>query len=145
MKQLKFNVGSDTYEKWEQIAAGYTSNVAAFAALVESYYWRHQMHEHEEETMEGQIESIRVEFSVDSVAGGEEISRDEMGDYADSLSAELQQEYPGAEVEVVQGINDHVQIYAQDNYRLEEEALIEVQELMHDHWQTWIDRASAAR
>jgi hypothetical protein len=41
--QIKVYAGDDTKAKWERICEGYTSNVAAFAALVESYYWRHQM------------------------------------------------------------------------------------------------------
>lgn len=37
-RQIKIYAGSDTYEKWQQICARFSSNTAAFAVMVENYY-----------------------------------------------------------------------------------------------------------
>jgi hypothetical protein len=98
-----------------------------------------------EEAMDGQIEGIRVEFSVDGISVGEELARAEVADYAESLATELEQEYPGAEIEVEESINDRIRVHAADDYTLEMDTEADVQQLLHDHWQTWIDKTAAAR
>jgi len=40
MRQVKFNVGLDTYQKFRAIRAGFTSNTATLVALVEFFYTR---------------------------------------------------------------------------------------------------------
>lgn len=40
-KQVKVYVGERTLQKWDAIRHGFTSNSAAFAAIVESYYATH--------------------------------------------------------------------------------------------------------
>jgi hypothetical protein len=46
--QVKIYVGEDTYTKWQAICQGFSSNSAAFAALVENY---HSQNNKQEATM----------------------------------------------------------------------------------------------
>ena len=39
-KQVKVYAGSDTYEKWQQICNRFSNNTAAFAAVVENYFYQ---------------------------------------------------------------------------------------------------------
>jgi hypothetical protein len=64
--QVKIYVGNDTKTKWDEICEGYTSNTAAFVALVENYYWRHQMsdtEETEEDTMNVKQALLSIQYS----------------------------------------------------------------------------------
>jgi hypothetical protein len=42
MSQIKIYAGTNTKRKWDEICDGFTSNTAAFAVLVESYYQQQQ-------------------------------------------------------------------------------------------------------
>jgi len=84
---------------------------------------------------------IRVEYSADSVDDMDVLSREQIAEYGDSLAAHIATEYPNAEVEVTLGIGNVVRVYC-DDYAVMERTGNDVQQLIADHWQPWIDNVA---
>jgi hypothetical protein len=88
------------------------------------------------------ITEITVEVSTDGIADaeiGEE--RDQVRNYIESLTNEIKHEYPNAEVEVTESLDDRIECYTSDVDVWEEEiAMVSIEELMHDHLERWIER-----
>jgi hypothetical protein len=92
--------------------------------------------------MSEKLQSITVEVSPDSVGGDTEITRDEMADYIESLATELEIEYPGVEVTVIESINTRVIVDAGENWNVYSQVGGDVEQLLHEHWQQWIDKVA---
>lgn len=97
-KQVKIYAGPDTHAKWTQICTGFSSNSAAFAALVENY------HIQKETQMNLEITTIRYGFhAADLFAGWDDEEKYNIpasaAKYAELIKAELKKQYPGAEIE----------------------------------------------
>lgn len=92
--------------------------------------------------MNQQISRIQVEYSADALDDTDTITRQMAIEYGDSLAEAIEAEYPNAEVEIAMNLDNTVRVSA-DNLALEEQTQREVEELISDHWQQWIESVVA--
>lgn len=67
-KQVKVYAGDDTLEKWQKICHGFSSNTAAFAAVVENY--SNQINQEANEMGTGNLNQIAQEIVDGALAHG---------------------------------------------------------------------------
>lgn len=92
-KQVKIYAGQDTYTKWKQICRRFSSNTAAFAAMVENY--------HQEVTM--------IEINIDAYAtvpSHDPYHEGQCEPTGITLSVDIQREFVGVGEEMDQGAVD---------------------------------------
>lgn len=67
---IQARCGELIWDMWRSICAGHQSNTAAMAAIIENYYWRHQMGpvEDEEDTMDWESLKVMIESYLDNGA-----------------------------------------------------------------------------
>ena len=84
---------------------------------------------------------IKVKFSTDSIDGDGVLEQERVTDYAESLKAEIEAEYPDAQVIVEEGIDDGVDVIT-DSWSDYGVIGCSVNQIIADHWQPWIDRVA---
>lgn len=91
---------------------------------------------------------IKVEYSADALDNEGVLTNQQISDYAESLHDYIAQNYPGAEIDVVLGIRNQVDVYVaptddlDHDYAAESRIGADVEQLIADHWQPWIDKVA---
>jgi hypothetical protein len=87
--------------------------------------------------------TIQIEFSADAIDNNGFLTNAHIDDYAESLRKYIVQEYPNATVKVVLGIGNRVDVFS-DDYLTIGKVGAEVEQLIADHWQPWIDKIATS-
>ncbi len=85
---------------------------------------------------------IVVKFSRDGVDPDNILEQRHINDYAESLQAEIEADYPNADVSVTENIGDHVDVVA-NSWSDYGSIGSDVEQIIADHWQPWIDRVAS--
>ena len=92
--------------------------------------------------IEGGPMQIRVTYTAGSLDTTGALTDEHIASYADSLKTALEAAFPGADIEVVQGDDDQIRVYA-ESYDATMETQEAVNRAIEDHYQEWAEEIAA--